>query len=100
VTEEKILAGAMFYARASAHRAVHGTIPPRDAAADKANWERTRPRVRQDMLDMVRGIVGVLPGDEAEKINLVAERLASWLRPRLDAKYVAACVLKVLEPLP
>jgi hypothetical protein len=51
------------------------------------------------MLEMVRGIVGdPLPVDEAEKINLVAERLASWLRPRIDAHYVAACVLRVLEP--
>jgi hypothetical protein len=100
MTEAEILAGAMFYARASAYRALYGTIPPRDPAADAANWRRTRPSVRREMLEMVRGIVGALPGDESEKINLVAERLASWLRPRLDAKYVAACVLKVLEPSP
>jgi hypothetical protein len=99
MTEEEILAGAMFYARASAYRAVHGEIPSRDPDADKANWQRTRSSVQREMLEMVRGIVGdPLPVDEAEKINLVAERLASWLRPRIDAHYVAACVLRVLEP--
>lgn len=52
-----VLAGAKFYARASAHRAVHGAIPEWDNGADEANWERTRQSVRRGCIDMVRGIL-------------------------------------------
>jgi len=52
-----ILAGAKFYARAVATRAVSGVIPEWDDEADDANWRRTRPDVRSGCLDMVRGIV-------------------------------------------
>ena len=52
-----ILAGAKFYVRAVATRAVSGVIPEWDDEADDANWRRTRPDVRSGCLDMVRGIV-------------------------------------------
>lgn len=57
LTDDEILAGAKFYARASAQRAVNGIIPNWDDKADEANWRRTRQSVRDGMLDMVRGIV-------------------------------------------
>ena len=56
MTVEQILAGAKFYARASAERAVHGRIPDWDDEADEANWQRTRQSIRDECLDMVRGI--------------------------------------------
>lgn len=56
-TSPAVLAGAKFYARASAHRAVHGTIPAWDDGADEANWERTRQSVRNGCVDMVRGVL-------------------------------------------
>jgi len=55
--DRDILAGAKFYARAAATRAVSGVIPEWDDEADNANWRRTRPDVRAGCLDMVRGIV-------------------------------------------
>ncbi len=57
LTDDEVLAGAKFYARASAQRAVDGLIPNWDDEADEANWERTRPDVREGCLAMVRGIV-------------------------------------------
>lgn len=57
LTEDEILAGAKFYARASAHRAVHGILPAWDDEADEVNWQRTRPDIRKDCLGMVLGIV-------------------------------------------
>ncbi len=56
MTVEQMLAGAKFYARASAVRAVHGQIPDWDDKADEANWQRTRQDIRNGCLDMVRGI--------------------------------------------
>jgi hypothetical protein len=56
LSDDQILAGAKFYARASAHRAVHGVAPNWDGDADDANWERTPKRIRDECLDMVRGI--------------------------------------------
>lgn len=55
--EDEVLAGAKFYARASAQRAVYGVIPNWDDEADEANWQRTRQEIREGCLDMVRGIV-------------------------------------------
>jgi hypothetical protein len=57
LSEDEVLAGAKFYARAAAQRAVHGVIPNWDDEADEANWQRTRPDVREGCLGMVRGIV-------------------------------------------
>lgn len=57
MTDDEILAGAKFYARASAQRAVNGVIPQWDDKADEANWSRTLAGVRAGCLDMVRGIV-------------------------------------------
>jgi len=54
---DEILAGAKFYARAMAQRAVNGIIPKWDDAADDKNWSRTRPDIHDGCLDMVRGIV-------------------------------------------
>jgi hypothetical protein len=53
----EILAGAKFYARAAAFRAVHGVIPERNTEADNANWKRTRVDVRDGCIEMVRGIL-------------------------------------------
>jgi hypothetical protein len=39
MTEDEFLAGAKFYARASAQRAVNGIIPNWDGEADDANWQ-------------------------------------------------------------
>jgi hypothetical protein len=55
--DKPLLAGAKFYARASAFRAVHGVIPERNTEADEANWNRTRVDVRDGCIDMVRGIL-------------------------------------------
>ena len=57
MSDDEILAGAKFYARASATRAVHGVLPAWDEQADEANWQKTRPDIRKDCLGMVMGIV-------------------------------------------
>lgn len=57
MTDDEILAGAKFYARAYLIRAVHGVIPNWDDEADNAEWERTPLDRREEMLDMVRGII-------------------------------------------
>lgn len=57
MSDDQVLAGAKFYARASALRAVNGVIPDWDDQADGVNWDRTRPDVRKACLDMVRGII-------------------------------------------
>jgi len=54
---DEIMAGAKFYSRAMAQRAVNGVVPQWDDAADDKNWSRTRPDIRDCCLDMVRGIV-------------------------------------------
>jgi len=55
--DKLLLAGAKFYARASALRAVHGVIPERNAEADEAVWKRTRVDVREGCIAMVSGIL-------------------------------------------
>ena len=56
-SQSPLMAGAKFYARASAVRAVQGRIPERNAEADEANWQRTRADIRSDCIAMVRGIL-------------------------------------------
>jgi hypothetical protein len=84
MTEDEVLAGAKFYARASAQRAVNGVIPNWDDEADEANWLGTRPDVHEGMLDMVRGIIVACENKRHEE--------ASWQRAKvmLDARAKAA----------
>jgi hypothetical protein len=93
-----VLGGAKYYARASAWRAVHGTIPGPDLAADEAHWASTRPSIRAEMIELVKGIITACETQETESaaIQVIAESLASWLRPGLDAEYVARAVLAAL----
>lgn len=52
-----VLAGAKFYARASATRAIYGAIPQWDLDADEENWRKTRFRIQEEMIEMVTAIL-------------------------------------------
>ena len=66
-----ILAGAKFYARAMAQRAVSGAIPEWDDKADEANWAAMRKDIREGCIEMVQGIAVAMEFPERQKAATV-----------------------------
>jgi hypothetical protein len=52
-TTERIERAAAYYYRASAQRAVHGSIPPNDHTADVALWANAPESIKREMRTMI-----------------------------------------------
>lgn len=74
MSEDQVLAGAQFYARAYLSRGVCGVIPAWDEDADKRVWQETPQERRDEYLDMVRGIA-VAAFFEAHKTRAAARAI-------------------------
>lgn len=61
-TADGIERAAAYYYRASAQRAIHGTIPPNDPTADIALWDNAPESIKQEMRIMVAHLLEAANG--------------------------------------
>lgn len=66
-SEIRTLARAKYYARLTAHRAVHDVRPEFDPEADDRNWETTTVRIREECLQTVSALFDCIPPTETEQ---------------------------------